>query len=124
MASLLLYRFSQGEILQLQTMLGFLPDVKVIPVERTGFGMKMGDVLDGNESPAVLFGRDMDRKMLVIADAKGELFHMLLSAAGQVTKGQNVLRAMVTETNRAWTGLELYEHLIEEEAELSALQRS
>jgi hypothetical protein len=65
----------------------------------------------------------MDRKMLVIADAKGEELPLLLSGAGQVTKGQNILRAVVTETNRNWTGSYLYEHLLEEEAKLKSMQK-
>lgn len=123
MATLLLYNFSRGEAVQLQTMVGFLPDVRVIPVERNGYGMKLADVLAGKTPPSMAFAAPMERKLLVIADARGELFHMLLSAAGQVTRGQNILRAMLTETNRDWTGSYLYEHLLEEEAELERLKR-
>jgi len=120
MASVLLYNFSPGEAVQLQTLAGFLPDVKIIPVERAGYGMKISEVLAGAAAPPLLFGREMEKKMLVIAGAKGEMLHMLLAAAGQVTRGQAVLRAMVTETNQNWSGLELYEHLLEEEAALAA----
>lgn len=121
MATLLLYHFSQGEAVQLQTLVGFLPGVRVIPVERSGYGMPLKDVLDGKTPPALSFSREMDRKMLVIADAKGEELSLLLSAAGQVTKDRDVLRALVTETNRSWSGTELYEHLLEEEATLASL---
>ena len=120
MATLLLYHFSPGEAVQLQTLVGFLPDVRVIPVERCGYGMRIGDVLEGKTPPALSFSRELDRKMLVIADAKGEELSMLLSAVGQVTKGQNILRALLTETNRDWSGTELYDHLLEEEAQLAA----
>ena len=123
MATLLLYQFSQGEVVQLQTLLGFLPEVKVIPVERRAYGMTIGDVLAGKTPPPMAFGPSMDRKLLVIAQAEGELFSMLLSAVAQVTRGQNILRAMVTETNLGWSGSYLYQHLLEEEAELDALNR-
>ena len=123
MASLLLYNFAQGETVQLQALVGFLPDVRVIPVDRGSYGMLLSEVLAGKAPPAVAFSRKMDRKMLVIADAKGEELTLLLSGAGQVTKGQNILRAVVTETNRNWTGSYLYEHLLEEEAKLKSMQK-
>ena len=120
MAALILYQFSQGEVLQLRTLVGFLPEVRVIPVERSGYGLTIDEVLAGKEPPALAFGKPMERKLLVIEGARGQMLSMLLSAAGQVTKGQNILRAIVTDTNRAWTGAFLYEHLLEEEAELQA----
>ena len=120
MAALILYQFSQGEILQLRTLVGFLPEVRVIPVERTGYGLTIDEVLAGKEAPALAFGKSMDRKLLVIEGARGQMLSMLLSAAGQVTKGQSILRAIVTDTNRTWTGAFLYQHLLEEEAELQA----
>ena len=123
MATLMLYNFSQGEVVQLQALVGFLPEVRVLPVERNGYGMRLEDVLAGKTPPPVAFSKPLERKLLVIADAKGELFHMLLSAVGQVTKGQKILRAMLTETNRDWTGSYLYEHLLEEEAELERMMR-
>ena len=122
MASLLLYNFSEGEAAQLTSLLGFLPDTQVIPVPEKGWGMTLDQILSGQTPPAIAFPKPMERKLLVIADAQGELFHMLLSAVGQVTKGQNILRAMLTETNRSWSGSDLYEHLLEEEAELAALR--
>lgn len=116
--TLLLYEFSQGEQVQLTTMLGFLPEIQVIAVPRSGHSMALEELLRGTKPPALGYGTPLERKLLVIANARGQMLNMLLSAVGQVTKGQNILRAMLTDTNRTWTGTELCQHLIQEEAEL------
>ena len=116
--TLLLYGFSAGEEEQLRTLVGFLPGARVIPVPRNGYALTISEILAGKTPPALAFGKPMERKMLVIADAQGQMFHMLLSAVDQVMKGQNILRAMLTDTNRSWTGSALYAHLLEEEAVL------
>jgi len=119
MPALLLYGFSQGEAVQLRTLLGFLQDVRVVEVPPAGYGVTIGDLLAGKTPPALAVGKPFARKLLVIDDAPGQMLNLLLSAAGQVTKGQSILRAVVTETNRTWSGSYLYEHLLEEEALLS-----
>lgn len=55
--------------------------------------------------------------MVVFANIPEPLVYPLISICKQVTK-EKVLKAMLTETNQAWTSDALYECLIQEEAQL------
>ena len=116
--TILLYHFTRQETGMLHLLLKHMPQVQVVSVERNAYGMSIEEVLGGKPAPALALGRDIQRKMLVLAQAKGQMLHFLLAACQQVTQDP-VLRAVVTETNAKWTGLQLYDALLEEEAELT-----
>ena len=114
--AILLYEFSPGEVVELKAL---LPAVRLIPVPRAGYGLTLSEILAEKAPPALAVGTPLSCKMLVLANANGPLAHFLLDACAQVTGTRKVLRAMLTDTNRAWTGATLHEHLLEEEAALS-----
>ena len=115
--AVLLYGFSAGEAVQLQNLLPGSP-VRVISVPSSRHAMTLDDILSGKPTPAFLAAASVPAKMLVLANVQGALLSFLLSACKQVTGEQHVLRALLTETNRTWTGIELCKHLLEEEEEL------
>lgn len=120
-AAILLYNFTAGEVGALRLLLREMPAVCVIPVDRMAFGMKICDVLAGKNPLPLCVGRNFFRKMLLLAGAEGQMFHFLLAACGRITE-EKVLRAVLTETNKDWSGSELYDNLLEEEIELEALK--
>ena len=118
--AVLLYGFSAGEAVQLQGLIPGSP-VQVISVPSSKHAMTLEDVLANKAPPALLTAVPVPAKTLVLANVQGPLLSFLLSACKQVTGDQHVLRALLTDTNRTWTGVELCRHLLEEEAELRAM---
>ena len=118
--AVLLYGFSAGEAVQLQGLLPGAP-VQVISVPETKHAMTLEDVLADKAPSTLLAAVPFPGKMLVLANVQGPVLSFLLSACKQVTGEQHVLRALLTDTNRTWTGVELCQHLLEEEAELRSM---
>lgn len=120
--TIMLYNFTPEEVGKLRFVLRMFPNIRVLSVEKSDQGLLIGDVLEGKKATMLIPGREFQRRMLVLAHAQGTMVHFLLGACGQITK-EKVLRAMLTETNVQWTGLELYDNLLEEERELEAFQK-
>lgn len=119
--AIMLYNFTPQEVGTLRLLLRKFPLIRILPVEKASYGMRIGDVLAGKAPPALCVGRELQRKMLLLANAEGQMFHFLLAACSQMTE-EKVLRAVLTETNKNWTGIELYENLLEEETQLESMQ--
>lgn len=119
--TILLYNFSREEVGKLRFVLRMFPAIRVLSVEPSDQTLLLGEVLAGKKAALGIPGREFQRRMLVLAYAQGSMVHFLLGACGQITQ-EKVLRAMLTDTNVNWSGLELYENLVEEERELTAYQ--
>lgn len=119
--TVLLYNFTETEVKSWRLLMREMPMVKLMAVPKKLFGMVISDVLEGKETPVFNFGSDFSQRMLLIANAGDQMIHLLLSVCKRVTKEQ-VLRAVLTETNAAWSGLELYRNLREEEDEIHRMQ--
>lgn len=119
--TVLLYNFTETEVKSWRLLMREMPMVKLMAVPKKLFGMIISDVLEGKETPVFNFGSDFSQRMLLIANAGDQMIHLLLSVCKRVTKEQ-VLRAVLTETNAAWSGLELYRNLREEEDEIHRMQ--
>lgn len=116
-AVLLLYNYSPQEIGACRLLLRDLPGVLVTPVARTAWGMTISDVLAGKTPPSAGPLAEISRKMIVFANAGDAMLQLLLAVCGRISE-EKPLRAVLTETNRNWTGLELYRNLLEEEMQL------
>lgn len=119
--TILLYNFSREEVGKLRFVLRMFPAIRVLSVEPSDQTLLLGEVLAGKKAALGIPGREFQRRMLVLAYAQGSMVHFLLGACGQITQ-EKVLRAMLTDSNVNWSGLELYENLVEEERELAAYQ--
>lgn len=119
--TVLLYNFTETEVKSWRLLMREMPMVKLMAVPKKLFGMIISDVLEEKETPVFNFGSDFSQRMLLIANAGDQMIHLLLSVCKRVTKEQ-VLRAVLTETNAAWSGLELYRNLREEEDEIHRMQ--
>ena len=119
--TILLYNFSREEVGKLRFVLRMFPAIRVLSVEPSEQTLLLGEVLAGKKAALGIPAREFQRRMLVLAYAQGSMVHFLLGACGQITQ-EKVLRAMLTDTNVNWSGLELYENLVEEERELTAYQ--
>ena len=119
--TVLLYNCTETEVKSWRLLMREMPMVKLMAVPKKLFGMVISDVLEGKETPVFNFGSDFSQRMLLIANAGDQMIHLLLSVCKRVTKEQ-VLRAVLTETNAAWSGLELYRNLREEEDEIHRMQ--
>lgn len=119
--TILLYNFSREEVGKLRFVLRMFPAIRVLSVEPSDQTLLLGEVLAGKKAALGIPAREFQRRMLVLAYAQGSMVHFLLGACGQITQ-EKVLRAMLTDTNVNWSGLELYENLVEEERELAAYQ--
>lgn len=117
MAEILLYNYTNAEAGALRLMLRATPGVLVSVVPRAAFGMTLEQVLAGEKPTVMTYGQEFDRKMAVLAGAQGQLLHSMINACALAVK-EPVLRAMLTETNRTWTGSQLYEELASEERAL------
>lgn len=121
--TILLYNFTSEEVGKLRFVLRMFPAIRVVSVETSDQRLRIGDVLEGQRGAKPVPGREFQRRMLVLAHAQGPMVHFLLGACGQITQ-EPVLRAMLTDTNVNWSGLELYDNLLEEERELAAYRKS
>lgn len=119
--TVLLYNFTETEVKSWRLLMREMPMVKLMAVPKKLFGMIISDVLEEKETPVFNFGSDFSQRMLLIANAGDQMIHLLLSVCKRVTKEQ-VFRAVLTETNAAWSGLELYRNLREEEDEIHRMQ--
>ena len=119
--TILLYNFSREEVGKLRFVLRMFPAIRVLSVEPSDQMLLLGEVLAGKKAALGIPAREFQSRMLVLAYAQGSMVHFLLGACGQITQ-EKVLRAMLTDTNVNWSGLELYENLVEEERELAAYQ--
>ncbi len=115
--TVLLYNFTDAEVGMLRLRLKDLRGVLIHAVGRNAYGMTIRQVLAGQSPPGFFPGREFSRHMAVLCNADGPLLHVLLDACGQAAE-EPILRAVLTETNIDWTGLELYDNLAEEEKSL------
>ena len=120
-ATVLLYNFTEQEIKAWRFLLKAVPGVRLVSVPKSAYGIPILDVIAGKTPPPLCYGRDFSEKMILLANATDQMIHVLLAVCKQVTD-QNVLRAVLTETNGAWTSSALYEELRAEENELRRMQ--
>ena len=119
--AVLLFGFSQGEAVQLEALLPGSP-VRVISVPDHAWSLTLEQLLEGKTPPALAAAVRPEPKMAVFAFVPTPMLHYLLAACGQVTGNQKVLRAVLTDSNRTWTALELHSHLLEEDLALRGKQ--
>ena len=82
--AIMLYNFTPQEVGTLRLLLRKFPLIRILPVEKAFYGMRIGDVLAGKAPPALCVGRELQRKMLLLANVEGQMFHFLLAACSQM----------------------------------------
>ncbi len=114
---LLLYNFTADEVGKIRRMLKNLPNVWIRVVPKTEYHMTINQILMAETAKGNVLGRDFSRHMLILANAQGPILHFILGVCKQATE-EKILRAILTETNMHWSGIELYHNLLEEEKQL------
>lgn len=117
---ILLYNFTVEEYKEWTLALKHVPMVDPVFVDRESFHKPLGTLLGASvETFQDLPDYNFDGRMLVLVNASGKVFQYLLAVSKMVTK-EHIYCAVLTETNQSWTSSYLYEHLVEEEAEMMA----
>lgn len=116
----LLYEFKGIRLGQVQKALEKLPfEIRV--VERQEYGMTLG-YLAGLEGSTVLGNRyegpGMEQEMVVFAGFVGDDIDKSLKAFRDKGLAGVGLKAVLTETNRNWNSLQLFEELKKEHAQM------
>ena len=122
--SVLLYNFTAEENKRWTAALAALPEVPQVIVDKELYAAPLCELLDG--TPAAVSAPyagagDFAERMLVMEGVDSMLFDFLLRLCDMIT-GENVLRAIVTDTNRNWNSIYLHEQLMEEERQVRAWQ--
>ncbi len=118
MAAIMLFNYPEPEQKAWRFLLRRLPKVEVIPVEPDRFGLSLEQLLQREAAAGSRCGGSFSERLAVFAGAEGTLLGLLLDVSGQVTR-EKAYRAVLTDTNRAWSASELMVQLKEEEAQLN-----
>ena len=100
----LLYNFNE-EKLKMIKMVCMMMQVRFKEVARAEYEQPLGEVYQGEE---------FQEEMLVLHGFDGSKLQKFLIALQRVGVGRIELKAMITENNKSWNGLALYEELCQE----------
>lgn len=112
----LLYNF-QGEKLQMTKMACMMLQVRFKEVAKTDYQQPLGALLGLagiNADAETYLGEELQEEMLVLHGFDGSKLQQFLTALQRVGVGRIDLKAMLTENNKSWGGLALYEELCQE----------
>ena len=116
--TLLLYRFTEDEQRRARILVRKLPFLRLMIVPPADEGKKLSALLSGDKGKPLPLSGAVSAPMAVFADCPGPLLSSLLDLPKQISS-RHILRALLTETNREWTGAELFRNLREEDTRLS-----
>ena len=107
----LLYNFNE-EKLKMIKMVCMMMQVRFKEVARAEYEQPLGALLgiSGIEN----HGEEFQEEMLVLHGFDGSKLQKFLIALQRVGVGRIELKAMITENNKSWNGLALYEELCQE----------
>ena len=107
----LLYNFNE-EKLKMIKMVCMMMQVRFKEVARAEYEQPLGALLgiSGIENQ----GEEFQEEMLVLHGFDGSKLQKFLIALQRVGVGRIELKAMITENNKSWNGLALYEELCQE----------
>ena len=112
------YEFKGLQLGQVSKALEKLP-CKMRVVEREEYGMPLGYLAGLEEGPAAgkkYEGAGLDQEMVVFSGFVGEDIDRVLKAFREHGLAGVGLKAVVTDTNRSWNSLQLFEELKKEHA--------
>ena len=109
----LLYNFNE-EKLKMIKMVCMMMQVRFKEVARAEYEQPLGALLgiSGIENHGEVYqGEEFQEEMLVLHGFDGSKLQKFLIALQRVGVGRIELKAMITENNKSWNGLALYEEL-------------
>lgn len=112
----LLYNFNE-EKLKMIKMVCMMMQVRFKEVARAEYEQPLGALLgiSGIENHGEVYqGEEFQEEMLVLHGFDGSKLQKFLIALQRVGVGRIELKAMITENNKSWNGLALYEELCQE----------
>ena len=112
----LLYNFNE-EKLKMIKMVCMMMQVRFKEVARAEYEQPLGALLgiSGIENHGEVYqGEEFQEEMLVLHGFDGSKLQKFLIALQRVGVGRIELNAMITEYNKSWNGLALYEELCQE----------
>ena len=112
----LLYNFNE-EKLKMIKMVCMMMQVRIKEVARAEYEQPLGSLLgiSGIEKNGEVYqGEGLQEEMLVLHGFDGGKLQKFLIALQRVGVGRIELKAMITENNKSWNGLALYEELCQE----------
>lgn len=121
--SLLVYNLSAERLSRIRLIAGRY-GIRLRTVRKTEYGLPLEALLglaEPPESPAEAV--DFEDEMLVMAGFPGHLTHSFLNAFRQYRLPPVRLKAMLTDTNRAWTSAQLHEELNQEAAYFAKMKK-
>lgn len=120
----LLYNF-QDEKLKMTKMVCMMMQVRFKEVALSEYNQPLGALLGLLDIDAVTegyTGTELQEEMLLLHGFDGSKLQKFLTALQRVGVGRIDLKAMLTENNKTWSGLALYEELCQEREEFKKLE--
>lgn len=118
----ILCNYTEAEEKAWRFLLRGFPMLQVISVPSTQFGETLDSVVSGGKAQEHGEAPGFTERMAVFAGAQGELLKLLIDLSRQVTR-EKAHRAVMTDTNAAWTLNDLFSQLEEEEQTILAAQK-
>lgn len=120
----LLYNF-QDEKLKMTKMVCMMMQVRFKEVALSEYNQPLGALLGLPDIDSVAEGYtgvELQEEMLLLHGFDGSKLQKFLTALQRVGVGRIDLKAMLTENNKTWSGLVLYEELIQEREAFKKLE--
>lgn len=120
----LLYNF-QDEKLKMTKMVCMMMQVRFKEVALSEYNQPLGALLGLLDIDAVTegyTGTELQEEMLLLHGFDGSKLQKFLTALQRVGVGRIDLKAMLTENNKTWSGLVLYEELCQEREAFKKLE--
>lgn len=120
----LLYNF-QDEKLKMTKMVCMMMQVRFKEVALSEYNQPLGALLGLPDIDAVTEGytsTELQEEMLLLHGFDGSKLQKFLTALQRVGVGRIDLKAMLTENNKTWSGLALYEELCQEREAFKKLE--
>ena len=120
----LLYNF-QDEKLKMTKMVCMMMQVRFKEVALSEYNQPLGALLGLLDIDAVTegyTGTELQEEMLLLHGFDGSKLQKFLTALQRVGVGRIDLKAMLTENNKTWSGLALYEELCQEREAFKKLE--
>lgn len=120
----LLYNF-QDEKLKMTKMVCMMMQVRFKEVALSEYNQPLGALLGLLDIDAVTegyTGTELQEEMLLLHGLDGSKLQKFLTALQRVGVGRIDLKAMLTENNKTWSGLALYEELCQEREAFKKLE--
>ncbi len=122
-SAILLYNF-QDEKLKMTKMVCMMLKIRFKEINRSEYNQPLGALLglpDIKNEVEPYFGEELSEEMLLLHGFDGSKLQKFLTALQRVGVGRIDLKAMLTENNKTWSGLALYEELCRERDEFKKM---